>query len=400
VNRRLTALFAASEALLVVAMGIAIPLAIFTVLWGAQFGFAIDWAVFWRASVDAWLLGHGVDLTVVPDPALELGFAGSNSPVTLTIAALGFALCTGLLAVRAGRRIAETRFRGTGQLVSLATFALASFGVTFSVLHPAARPSLWQGTALPTLVFALGLVIGVQRTRREQEHLAVPSVPSSLSPGTRLAIGAALRGGAAASALLIAFAAALATAVIVASYARIITLYESLHTEVLGGVAVTIGQLAFVPNFVIWTASWLVGPGFALGEGSTISPLATQVGPLPAIPILGALPVGSLPFGFVGLLAPVVAGFVVGIVVGARLRSKITGLLLALTGVGIGLVGGLILGLLAWASAGSAGPGRLLQVGPDPVQVAAWAALELGLAASIGLFTASRRPSEPVTPPR
>jgi hypothetical protein len=285
-------------------------------------------------------------------------------------------------------------------LVSLATFALASFGVTFSVLHPAARPSLWQGTALPTLVFALGLVIGVQRTRREQEHLAVPSVPSSLSPGTRLAIGAALRGGAAASALLIAFAAALATAVIVASYARIITLYESLHTEVLGGVAVTIGQLAFVPNFVIWTASWLVGPGFALGEGSTISPLATQVGPLPAIPILGALPVGSLPFGFVGLLAPVVAGFVVGIVVGARLRSKITGLLLALTGVGIGLVGGLILGLLAWASAGSAGPGRLLQVGPDPVQVAAWAALELGLAASIGLFTASRRPSEPVTPPR
>ncbi len=46
---------------------------------------------------------------------------------------------------------------------------------------------------------------------------------------------------------------------IAVKYAPIITLYESLHTEALGGVAITLGQLALLPDLVVWTASWLVG---------------------------------------------------------------------------------------------------------------------------------------------
>ena len=51
-NRSLTALFAAFEATLVVAIGIGISLAPLTVLWGVQYGFSSDWLVFWRAAVD------------------------------------------------------------------------------------------------------------------------------------------------------------------------------------------------------------------------------------------------------------------------------------------------------------------------------------------------------------
>ena len=117
-TRRLTVLFAAFEAVLAVAIGIAIPLVPLTIVWAAQFGFAPDWLIFWRGSVDVWLLGHGVDVTFTLDPetALALGLAGADTPVVVTIALLGFALLTVLLGVRAGSRIAESGHRRLGGL--------------------------------------------------------------------------------------------------------------------------------------------------------------------------------------------------------------------------------------------------------------------------------------------
>lgn len=396
-NRQLTVLFAAFEAILVAAIGIAVPLVPLTLLWGIQYGLVIDWTVFWRAAVDLWLLGHGVDVTMTLDPstALLLGFPGASAPVTLTIAALGFAMLTLLLGIRAGRRVAETRHRLLGLIVSLSTFALVSFGVTFSALHPLARPSLVQGTLLPTLVFAIGVVIGVRRTRTLRRDPATPVRDwlGDRSITTRTVLTTALRGGAAAAAGVMLLAAIVTAGAIAFSYARIITLYESLHTEVLGGVAVTLGELAFLPNVVVWTASWLVGPGFALGTGSAVSPLATQLGPIPAIPLLGALPQGGLALGFVGLLVPIVVGFLVGAILGPGARRDLERRELVLVALGIAVVGAVILGLLAWASGGAAGPGRLADVGPNPWAVGAWAAVELFISSLIGLFASLRRPA-------
>jgi hypothetical protein len=56
-----------------------------------------------------------------------------------------------------------------------------------------------------------------------------------------------------------------------------------------------------------------------------------------------------------------------------------------------GLVGGALLGLLAWAASGSAGPGRLTDVGPDPLLVGGFAALEFAVAGVLAMV---------VTPPR
>ncbi len=280
-NRRLTALLAAFEALLVVAIGVAIPLLPLTLLWAFQYGLAIDWTVFWRASVDIWLLGHGVDVRLTLDPlaAAALGLPGAEAPVLVTIAPLGFALLTALLGVRAGRRTAEIGNRMLGAIVSLATFAALSSLVTFSALHPAARPSLWQGALLPTLVFAVGLTIGVC-LQADDAGRRFRAWSQSWPQDSRLVAVTALRGGTAAAAAVVAVSAAATTAAIALAYARIITLYESLHGEVLGGIAITLGQLALLPNLVIWTASWLIGPGFAIGTGSLVSPLGTQLGPL------------------------------------------------------------------------------------------------------------------------
>lgn len=397
ISRPLTVVFATLEALLVLAIGVAIPLVPLSILWAAQYGFGPEWFAFWRASVDVWLLGHGVDVTFVLDPTLaaSLGLPGAELPVDVTIAVLGFGLVTTLLAVRAGRRIAETRHRRLGAIVAAAVFAAGSVAVTATALHPAARPSLVQAAILPVLFFGVGLVVGVRTTRRDLGLGPGWSPLSLLPPTPRDLVGSALRGGAAMVAGLVLVASLVTAVTILFSYARIITLYESLHTEWLGGAAVTIAQLLLVPTLVLWTASWLVGPGFAIGSGSLVSPLGTTLGPVPAIPVLGALPAGQSSFGFVGLLAPLVVAFVVGVVLGPAIHRRYDGTLLVVTVAGMGLVGGLILGVLMGFVSGSAGPGRLAEVGPDAFAVGGWAAVQFAVAGTVGALASSRRQRAP-----
>jgi hypothetical protein len=389
-NRMLSALFSALEAVIVVAVGLAIPLVPLTILWGAQYGFAPNWTGFWRLAADAWLLGHGTDIHVTVDTATATasGLAGAGTPFTLTIAVLGFALVTVLLARRAGKRIAETHHRLLGEIVAIVVVGLLSFGISLSAINTDARPSIVQGTILPTLVVVLGLAIA------RFDELPGLALWTRWRPDTRAIVGTALRGGAAAAAAVVTAAALAVVALLLANYAQIITLYENLHSGALGGLALTIAQILFLPNLVIWAASWLVGPGFAIGTGSTVSPLSTTLGPIPSVPVLGALPQGDLAFAFVGLLVPVLAGFLVGALLSgplaARIRSVGRGVWILGAGLGAGVVGGAILGLLAWASAGAIGPGRLQQAGPDPLTVGLFAALELGVSAVLGMV-ASRR---------
>jgi hypothetical protein len=404
-TRRLTVLFAAFEAVLGVAIGIAIPLVPLTVVWAAQFGFAPDWMIFWRGAVDVWLIGHGADVTFTldPDTALALGLSGASTPVVVTIALLGFALLTLLLGARAGRRIAESGHRRIGGLSGLAMFAVLSAVVTLSVLHPMARPSIWQGVLLPTLVFGAGLGLGMLRADRDADRTEAPRAErgrfarwvAGLPIDTRATAGAALRAGVAAVALILAVSAVALTTLLVFGYADIIRLYEALHTEVVGGIAVTALQLALLPDLVVWTASWFVGPGFAIGTGSQVSPLGTALGPLPALPVFGALPTGESPLAFAGLLVPVVAGFLAGVAVRPALARALDGVRLpavVLVGLGGGVTGAVLLGLLAWASAGSAGPGRLIDVGPSPLAVGVVALIELAPAIALGVASGAVLP--------
>jgi len=302
-----------------------------------------------------------------------------------------------LLGVRAGGRIADSGHGRLGVLSAAAAFALLSLGITLTALHPMARPSIWQGTLLPALVFAVGLGLGMLRAAGRRETSARGRLArrwAAVPIDTRAIAEAGLRAGtAAASVVLLISAVALGLRLIV-GYAEIIRLYEALHTEVVGGIAVTALQLALLPDLVIWAAAWFTGPGFALGTGSHVSPLGTAVGPVPALPVLGAVPTADFPLAFAGLLVPVVAGFVAGVAVRPALARALDGIrppAVLLTGVLGGAVGAVLLALLAWAASGSAGPGRLSDVGPSPVAVGFAALLELAPAIAVGLAVGRRR---------
>jgi hypothetical protein len=369
-----------------------------TIMWAFQYGFGPDWLGFWQVAVDVWLVGHGVDLVIVPDAGLvaALGIPGAEAPVPVTIAALGFALATVLLGVRAGARIAESGHRLLGEVTAILVVAVLSALATLSTLDGPARPDLLQGVALPTLVFAVGVVIGILREGVELGPdplgTAVRDWIAERSPRLRVAVLSALRAGAAATAGTVLIASVAVAALVFASFGELIRLYEGLHGGVVGGVALTLGQLALLPNLVVWAVSWFVGPGFAVGVGSSVSPLGTALGPLPAVPLLGAIPTGDLEYGFAGLAAPVVAAFVGGAAVRRALARGLGdggrfGRMPWYAGVVVGgaLTGGVLVAVLAWASSGAAGPGRLVVVGPDPVLVGAVAALEFAIGGALGL---------------
>jgi hypothetical protein len=154
---------------------------------------------------------------------------------------------------------------------------------------------------------------------------------------------------------------------------------------------------------VVWAASWFVGPGFGIGAGSHVSPLGTALGPIPTLPVLGALPTGDLAFGFAGLLVPVIAGFLAGVAtrpIVVRALDRASGhegtphaRTLVVSAVGGGLFGGLLMGLLAAVSSGAAGPGRFQQVGPDALAVGIAVAIEFAAAIGVGFAASSWRPS-------
>jgi hypothetical protein len=179
-------------------------------------------------------------------------------------------------------------------------------------------------------------------------------------------------------------------ALIAVNYATIIGLYEAVQAGVVGGATITLAQLALIPNLVIWAAAWFAGPGIAVGVGTTVSPIGTVVGTLPGLPLFGALPQGSPAYGFVGLLVPILLGFVFAVVTRQWLDRpgvpERTTLEHVLTGLGMGVVAGGLLGLLAWWSAGAMGPGRLIEVGPNPLLVGALVAAEIGIAAALGML--------------
>lgn len=402
-NRTTTALLAALDAVIVVAIGIGIALVPLTVLWAVQFNLAIDWTTFWRAAADVWLVGNGTDLTVAlgKATATSLALPGADAPFQLTIAALGFAMLAMLLGIRTGMRTAETPYRSVGVASAVVVYGVLSAAIAISAASAVVSPSLAQGIFLPTAVYGvsvlIGSEIGLARDGTEPADAAGRAIRATiarLSPAMRAGIAAALRAGTAAAAAVLVIAAILVAVMLVLSYGRVIGLYEGLQAGALGAAVLTIAQLALLPNLVVWAASWLVGPGFAIGAGSSVSALGTQLGPIPPLPLFGILPQGGLAFGFIGIAVPVLAGFLAAVLVRASLaRTSVVhreaGRLL-MVGAGIGVVAGIVLGLLAWWSAGALGPGRLHDVGPNPLLVGAIAAAEIGCAAMVGMFAGTR----------
>ena len=67
-----------------------------------------------------------------------------------------------------------------------------------------------------------------------------------------------------------------------------------LQPGIIGGFLMLLLQLAYLPNIFVATLSYIFGAGVFLGSATDISPTTFQLREIPAIPVLAALPSGSV----------------------------------------------------------------------------------------------------------
>lgn len=387
----LTAVIAAIEAAAVALAGLALVAVPVLLVWWLTFSLAAEPTEVIGSIAGVWLLGHLVPLTFAVSAEAAMGFGLAPEPFlfTLSLAPLGLALLTALLAFRAGWRFAGRGGWGlAGVLGGALGFAAAAAGVSVVGASLSARP-VWFVILVPALCYAIPTAAGFLVRAVLLEHdwwrtllravlrrlewigaLRAAALPARTAESLRLAAGSL--------AAVVGLAALGVAVAIVVGYVEIVTLSQGLQLDLLGLVVLFLLSLAMLPIAWIWAIAWFAGPGFGIGAGTSVTPFETLLGPLPALPLFGAVPHG---WGWAGGLAPaliVLVGVVVGALAGARpelRRSSLTASI-AIPVAAAALAGLAVAGLSALVT-GGIGPGRLAETGPQPWLVGGLVALEL-----------------------
>lgn len=315
-----------------------------------------------RYGLGAWLLGHGVPLGTGVGP---LGLA----PLAVTALAAWRVVRAGVHTTRA---IRARHSRSPRSAVRVALAVGGGYGLLGAVVAALVEASALQvspGRAALTLAVFGAVAAGGGALWATGAWLRLARrVPAVARDGVRT--------GAVAALLVLAAGAALAGTAIAVSGGDAGQTLASYRTGVAGQAGLTLVCLAYAPNVAIWGASYLVGPGFALGVDSVVRTSEVSVGALPALPLVAALPSG--PTGGAGAVllgAPVLAGLAAGALF-AREQLRATrgagGSWQGLLGGAVvaGPVAGALLGLAAQISGGPLGAGRLAVIGPVGWQVA------------------------------
>ena len=309
-----------------------------------------------------WLLGNGVSARI------------GDIPVTLVpwgATALSAFMLSKFAAV-ATRRMRDGEAAGPG-VISVATIAAYLVPVLMVAVfmgEPWQQPAHWAAVVALLLGSAYvggSRALGVGLTR---------ALPGWLRSVPRAVVGAQL--------VMLAAGASVLVTGLIRHLDRVEALFDVLAPGVAGGIALLMVQFAFVPNAFVWSGSYALGAGFSLGTGSVVAPAGTELGILPGIPMLGALPAAG-PGGvahFWWLAAGVLAGAVAAwIVVRSRPAARFdeTSLVGGLAGV---LAGALFTGL-AWAASGDLGILRLADLGPRLLPLLVMGVTTMGLAGMI-----------------
>lgn len=91
-------------------------------------------------------------------------------------------------------------------------------------------------------------------------------------------------------------------------FTTVFNLTKVIEPGIFGGLAFLAVQILYLPNFAIAALSYIVGSGVVIGSGSWLNPFVHRIDEIPAIPLLGGLPVHEYPLLSITTLFVIVAG--------------------------------------------------------------------------------------------
>jgi uncharacterized membrane protein YidH (DUF202 family) len=257
-------------------------------------------------------------------------------------------------------------------------YALFTGAVALASSTSVAAPSLWQAVMMGFLIALLATGFGAARSLAPWRKLArrVPPRPRSVILGMIAALAVLVVCGALLDAISL--------MVHLSAYKLAVS---RLNPGIFGSVLLLLASLCYLPNSVIWSIAYLLGPGFSFGIGTAVSPSGSALGAIPAFPMLAALPVGpraAFPawLGFFVLVMPYLAGALAGLMT-VRIAPTPTLEAAPLWGLVTGTLTAVVIGFCAKFSGGPLGAGRLASVGPAGGEVGLVAVLEVGVTAAL-----------------
>lgn len=350
-------------------------------------------------SAHLWLLIHGVPL--------DLSAVFGASAGTMTLVPLGLSILPLLFCYRSGRRLARASYEGEFLIPVLSgsvTYALICSAV-YGWASPNPKPLQVLNAALvPLGIVVVGLMWGGYREARSLSRMVGVDTAEQISQMSQYSrwagsyVWAVVRAAVVAAVAFVGLGALLLALGILGGWSQVVATYQELHAGAVGDAAVTLLQLGFLPNLVIYAMAWSTGAGFAFGAGTSIGLTSSTVGSLPMLPLLGAVPNSLGGVGLLGLLVPVVAGAVAGwwflregedhLDEWVALKVPFRPLSALLSSLALGMLTGVLTSLatlwLGWISYGSLGVGRFTEVGAEPLSFAAHTALWVGLGVALG----------------
>ncbi|MHA7271272.1 cell division protein PerM [Arthrobacter sp. HLT1-20] len=401
----LQGVFEAAQMFVISALAVTVPL---LATWLAGGFGEKDVSVIARLAGQIWLVGHGVSLhlTQITGPSSATVETGIFS-----LLPLGLVLIPFFLSWRSGRRLARASY--TDQLWqplvgAVVLYAAAGLATAFVCSVPGIEAPLLASMLIPAIPAAAGLIVGSRLEAGSWSRLIGVNAADWISKTSQDQRWAGSYAWTVVSSGFLAIMAALSLSALMLTvnlamrWNDIIGVYQALRPGAIGGAALTLAQLAFMPNLAIWALAWAGGDGFSLGLGSSVSPLGTSVAPVPPIPLLAALPTGTLTWGFAALVIPISAGLLAGWWfvragenhfdewVSLKVRQRWLSLPLSTLFLGavIAAVAAVLSGVLFWLSQGSIGLGRLTELGPDPITAALWVGAEVGIGVMAGSLLA------------
>ena len=144
---------------------------------------------------------------------------------------------------------------------------------------------------------------------------------ATMTVGVRMAPSRTLRTALRLHAIILGTSLIAVSLLIFANLDQIKKITISLQPGIFGGVLLLILNILYLPNAAIALASYFSGTGLAVGAGTIVSPWWHELGQIPALPLLGILPVNRQPLALLGiaffvavgvLLAHLASGFELG----------------------------------------------------------------------------------------
>lgn len=382
-NRGLSFAIAALQALIIIATVVGLIIAPLTLAWFIEGDGGIPWLVSLKVAVYAFLIACGVPVGFASGELAGFNFES----FVLSALPLGLTLVIVMMTIRIGHRLSASSSLWPAWIGGGIAFGGASYGLSLLAADPAVLIGQYTPLFLPALLFVSLLVLasisgprfelfeganGSEAKERMWLRARAASLYSRLHWSIRTALNPGVRVGLSVVSALVLVSSVLIALAFGIGWVQVIGFYQSLGLSLLGGVILTLGQLAVLPNLIVYGAAWISGAGFAIGQGSYVSPFATELGPIPALPIFAAVPQSGSERGLLFVLVPIIASLIATLFVtkhADQLRweygTRLTGA--ASLSFVAALTAGIVTFLLSSLASGSFGPGRLAMVGADSV---------------------------------